>query len=111
MGVKQEQRWITGEELGERRRELLKAGFDDDSAQMRPLWERVRERDDYLWEKYAAPLIPTHYGQWAAVSPDGEIIIGKTSSEVGGSATDRFGAGSFVLGRLAEFRGINISRW
>src|SRR5262245_50129636 len=96
---------ITGEEFGEQRRKFLKKGLRRDSPEMRALWNRVIERDEYLWERYAKPLIKTHKDQWAAVSLSGQAIIKNTASEIMEAATNEFGAGNFAYGKLAEFRG------
>lgn len=111
MPVKEKTRWITGEEFGEERRRLLLAGFRDDSPEMQRLWKLVEERNEYLWKRYAEPLIDSHRGEWAAVSMDGEIIFAETGSEVQATARDKFGPASFVYGRMAEFRGRKLGRW
>src|SRR6266540_1425181 len=104
MGVRVRQKWITGEEFGEERWKLIKAGLGD-SPEMVALMDRVLERDDYLWEKYAKPLISEHPGKWAAVSLNGEILIRPTASAAISDGTALFGGGNFVYGRLAAFRG------
>src|SRR5690242_11003474 len=101
---------ITGDEFGEARRQLILSGKDDDSPELQRLWERVRARDDYLWDRYAGPYLKSHPGQWAAISLEGEVIIRKTSSETIKEATDRFGGGNFCMGNLAEFRGFDLRR-
>ena len=110
MSIHAPKAWITGEELGKERRSLLAAGLDDDSPEMQALWKQVDERDDYLWERYAKPLIGVHPGEWAAVSLGGEVLRGPASVEVHQAARDRFGPGNFAYGKLAEFRGIDLAR-
>lgn len=110
MSVKEKLNWITGEEIGDRRRALLKAGIDDDSPEMEELWKLVRDRDEYFWDRYAAPKIATHHGKWAAVSLDGDLVIRPTASAAITEGTKRFGEGNFVHGKLAEFRGHDLSR-
>jgi hypothetical protein len=96
--------WITGAEFGEARRQLILADRGD-SPEMDALLQRVRERDNYLWDTYAKPLIEEHRDEWAAVSLEGEMIFGKTASEIISTATEKFGESNFVYGRMAEFRG------
>lgn len=110
MSVQEPKTMITGQEFGEKRRNLLLAGVRDDSPEMEHLWKQVRDRNDYLWDTYAKPLIDSHRGEWAAVSLNGEIIFGPTASEVMADATDRFGAANFVYGKMAEFRGHVLHR-
>lgn len=110
MSIREKINWITGDEIGERRRALLRAGLDDDSPEMEELWRLLRDRDDELWERFAEPKIPTHCGEWAAVSLNGELIIRPTASAVITEATKRFGEGNFVHGKLDDFRGHDISR-
>lgn len=105
MGIPQPKVWITGGEFGEERRRLLLAGLTDESPELQQLWSLVRERDGFLWEKYARPLIETHRGHWAAVGLNGEIVLGETASEVIHTATQQFGTANFAYGRLTEFRG------
>ena len=108
MSVREPKAWITGEEFGQERRRLLQGGFDDDSPELKRLWSRVHERDEYLWEMYAKPLIGQHSGEWAAVSLRGEVIIRPTGAEVHQAAREQFGPTNFVYGRLAAFRGYEV---
>ena len=107
MSVQEETKWITGAEFGEARRRLILAGKGV-SPEMDRLWKLARERDEYLWKKYAEPLIDSHRGEFAAVSLNGELILGRTRSEVGAEAARRFGEANFVSGKLDEFRGIRL---
>ena len=108
MGVQERQKWITGPEFGEERRRLMRAGKKHNSPEMQALFARVDERDDELWAKYGEPLIQKHPGQWAAISLDGEVLLRTTSSAAISDGRDRFGAGNFVFGRLAAFRGFQM---
>jgi hypothetical protein len=105
VGVREKQKWITGEEFGAQRRRLMEAGVQHNSPEMKALFDRVAERDDALWELYAPKLIDTHPGQWAAISTEGDWIICRTSSEASAAGRERFGPGNFAFGRLAPFRG------
>jgi len=110
MTVQTQPRMLTGVEIGGRRIKLLEAGMGRDSTEMQELVNEVAERDDYLWELYAKPLIATHPGEFAAVSLDGEVLIRPTRLEVHKEARERFGPGNFSFGKLAEFRGVDLSR-
>ena len=110
MSIRERKSWITGDEFAEARRRLLVAGRKDDSPEMQKLLDRLRERDEYLWQHFAEPHINTRHGEWAAVGLNGEILFGPTASAVMANATDRFGTANFVLGRLAEFRGRKLHR-
>jgi hypothetical protein len=102
--------WITGSEFGEQRRKLILEGHHDESPEFQRLWAQIEARDDYLWNRYAGPYLTSNPGQWAAISLDGEVIVRQTSSEVMKEATERFGGGNFSFGKLAEFRGFDLSR-
>src|SRR2546423_808567 len=108
MSIQEPKVWITGDEFGQERRKLLQAGFDDDSPELQRLWGLVHERDEYLWETYAKPLIEQHPGEWAAVSLRGQVVIRRTGAEVHRAAREQFGPANFVYGRLADFRGYEI---
>ena len=105
MSVKAPREFITGEEYGRQRRKLLEEGKGFKSPEMQALVARVIERDDYLWQRYATSLKEKYPNQWAAISEDGEWIVRPTGSEAIAEGTERYGAGNFVYGRLAEFRG------
>src|SRR5258706_13903544 len=100
-----QEKLITGEELDERRRRLLKAGRRHDSREMQDLRNQATDRDEHLWRTYGKPLIGKHPNEWAAISLDGEVIIKTTASEVMAAATKKFGAGNLACGKRAEFRG------
>ncbi len=105
MSIEEPKELMTGEEYGEARRKLLEAGHRGDSPELKALWRRLVERDEYLWEKYAKPLIESHRGQWAAINLQGEVIFARTASEAIRAGTERFGAGNLVYGKMDEFRG------
>ena len=110
MSVKAPKEMITGDDFGEKRRHLLLEGKTDDSPELKALWERVYERDDYLWERYSPTLKEQYPDQWAAISLDGEWIVQRTASETLAEATARFGGANFAFGRLSEFPGHDLSR-
>lgn len=63
---------------------------DDDSK------ERERLYDD-LYQKYGRPLEGAHKGEYLAVSPNGQTIIGRTLLEVAQRATSTFGPGNYIF--------------
>jgi hypothetical protein len=51
---------------------------------------------DQLYEQYGKPLEPEHNGEFLAVSPKGEIILGDSLRMVAQRATASFGPGNFL---------------
>ena len=51
---------------------------------------------DELYERYGRPLEARHHGEYLAISPRGEIVLGPTLIEVAQKASDQFGPGNFV---------------
>jgi hypothetical protein len=105
MSIEQEQRWMTGEEIGRENRRLIDAGVPDEAPEFQAFFDRIRARDDFLYEKFGKQYLDTHPNKWIAISLDGEVIIRDTASATIHEATDRFGAGNFAMRRLAEFPG------
>jgi len=62
----------------------------------------VVQRDDQLYELYGEPLEATHWGQFVAISLQGEIIIGPNDLEVLQQALARFGRGNFAFRRVGH---------
>jgi hypothetical protein len=62
-----------------------------------PSREELEAEGDRLYASYVAPLEPEHWGEYAAVSPDGRLIRGATSYEVSRRASEEFGRGNFVF--------------
>ena len=54
-----------------------------------------------LYERYGKPLETDHKGEYLAVSPKGDTILGSTLLDVAKQATDKFGPGNFVY-RVGE---------
>lgn len=54
-------------------------------------------QSDKLYEEYGKPLEPDHWGEFAAIFPDGSTVIGADLMEVSTQALDRFGQGSFIF--------------
>jgi len=49
-----------------------------------------------LYQRYGKPLEADHKGEYLAVSPKGDTVLGTTLREVAQEATDKFGPGNFV---------------
>lgn len=64
---------------------------------MTPEQQKLKQQADRLYEQYAKPLEVKHLGQYVAVSPRGEVIVGETAREVARQATERFGRGNFLF--------------
>jgi hypothetical protein len=101
--------WITGEEFNRERRRLIAEGrYSRTSPEFIELHERMRDRDDYLWERYGTALMaahPGHPGKWAAISPSGEVELADSEYDVLAKARERFGAGNTCIARLTPDRG------
>jgi hypothetical protein len=54
-------------------------------------------QSDRLYEQYVKPLESEHRGEFAAVTSDGQVILGKSAHEVGRKAREAFGPGNFVF--------------
>ncbi len=105
MSVDQEQRWITGEEIGRANRRLIDAGISDEAPEFQELIARVVARDNFLFERYGKSYVDSHPGKWIAISLDGQVIVRDTAGEVTWAADEAFGGGNFAKRKLAEFPG------
>jgi hypothetical protein len=52
---------------------------------------------DELYERYGRPLEREHRGEYVAISPQGDTVLGQTPYEAARRALDRFGRGSFLF--------------
>jgi len=52
---------------------------------------------DALYEQFAQPLEAAHAGEFVAVSPAGQTLLGTSAGEVGRKAKAAFGPGNFVF--------------
>ena len=59
----------------------------------------VKEADG-LYEGYGKPLEKDHHGEYAAISRDGRVIVGKNDIEVVDRAIGELGSGNFILYRV-----------
>lgn len=58
------------------------------------------EEADKLYEGYGKPLERDHHGEYAAISLDGRVIVGKNDIEVVDRAIRELGSGNFALYRV-----------
>lgn len=58
------------------------------------------EEADELYEGYGKPLEKDHHGEYAAITQDGRLIVGKDDIDVMNRAIQEFGSGHFVLYRV-----------
>jgi len=67
----------------------------------------LNRRYDEMYERYGRPLESEHRGEFAAISPQGEVILGSMMFEVAQQAADRFGPGSYLF-KIGES---TVGRW
>jgi hypothetical protein len=60
------------------------------------------ERDRLLYEQYGKPLELAHNGEYVAIAPDGETILGESATDVLQRAVRAFGSGNFALARVGH---------
>ena len=65
------------------------------------LAKRTKE-DNRLYELYGKPLEKDHKGEFVAIGPEGQIILGDDGDEVIRQAIDRFGSGTFAVTKVGE---------
>jgi hypothetical protein len=56
----------------------------------------LERRYDEIYEQYGRPLERDHQGEYAAISPRGDVVLGQTPLEAAKRAIERFGPGSFL---------------
>jgi hypothetical protein len=59
--------------------------------------EKLNRKANRLYERYARPLESEHDGEFIAISPKGDVILGTIMLEVAQKATEAFGHGNFVF--------------
>jgi len=57
-------------------------------------------RDNLLYKQYGKPLEEKHDGEYIAISPEGETIIGEDDIKVAQEAVEEFGSGNFALRKI-----------
>ena len=60
-------------------------------------YEERRKTARALYEQYGKPLEAEHTGEYVVIANSGNIIVGKSLSEVVISSIERFGKGNFVF--------------
>ena len=66
-------------------------------------WLRHRAQEDKrLYERYGKPLEKDHKGEYVAIGPDGQTIIGASDVIVLQQAIEAFGSGNFALTRVGH---------
>ena len=103
MSVEREERWITGEEFGRERRRLIEAGVPDDAPEFEALYQRVLDRDNHFFERYASPYLETHSGKWIAITFDGRVLIRERAVDALSDGEASFGDRNFFTRRLSNF--------
>ena len=57
--------------------------------------------DEALYERFGRPLEPDHWGEFVAISPDGEAVLGAVLANVLKEVSERFGPDAEVF-RIGE---------
>lgn len=55
---------------------------------------------DSLYTRYGKPFEQEQHGEYAAITSDGRVIVGKDDLEVVDRAIQEFGRGTFILYRI-----------
>ena len=58
--------------------------------------KNLERRYEDLYERYGKPFEAEHVGQYLAISPAGETLLGASLREVVQRATHQFGPGNFI---------------
>ena len=65
-------------------------------------------RDDALYGNYGKPFEAEHWGEFIAISCDGQTVVSENDIEVLRIALERFGSGNFAFRRIG-FR--TLGKW
>lgn len=66
-------------------------------------WLAGRAQEDHrLYEQYGKPLEKDHKGEYVAIGPGGQTILGGSDVEVLQKAIETFGSGNFALARVGH---------
>ena len=66
-------------------------------------WMAHRAKEDKrLYERYGKPLEKDHKGEYLAIGPDGQTILGASDVIVLKRAIEAFGSGNFALTRVGH---------
>lgn len=66
-----------------------------------------QEQADQLYERYGQPLEATQAGRYAAISPNGQIVLADTLLEAMDQALMAFGPGNYIFKLGAR----SVGRW
>jgi hypothetical protein len=76
---------------------------DEMSAATIKTWLAHRAKEDErLYEQYGKPLEQQHTGEFVAIGPEGQTILGTDPDRVLRQAIDTFGSGNFAITRVGE---------
>ncbi len=59
--------------------------------------QETKQQGKILYEQYGKRLEAEHWGEYIAISPDGQIVLGNDLMEVAEKALSAFGRGSFLF--------------
>ncbi len=59
--------------------------------------QELIEQGDRLYEQYAKPLEAEHWGEYIAISPSGQVVLGHDLTEVAQEAASILGLGIFLF--------------
>ena len=65
------------------------------------------EESDILYEQYGKPLEAQHRGEYLAVSPQGDILIGPDLDELIDKAIEQLGSGTFIF----KIGAVAVGKW
>jgi len=75
---------------------------------MQTWYAKKAEEQKRLYEQYGKSLEKEHTGEYVAITPDGQTIIGKWMGEVLHDAVDAFGPDNFAMARIGY---PTLARW
>jgi hypothetical protein len=58
---------------------------------------QVDDERDQLYERFGKPLEAEHWGQFAAIAPDGRVYLAPTMVEAAEQADSEFGPGVYLF--------------
>ena len=65
------------------------------------------EDSDMLYEQYGKPLEAQHRGEYLAVSPQGDTLIGPDLDKLIDKAVEKLGAGNFIF----KIGDVAVGKW
>jgi len=69
----------------------------------------IRELAEQLYERFGKPLETKHLGEYVAISPSGNIVLGTTVLEVADKAAETLGPDNYIF-KVGE-RSVGRWRW